>query len=98
VLSDRERDVLDEVERRLLAGDPEFAALFDAQARPRAAGRPYRPGTMIGAVLVIAFGVLVLLASSPSIALLATLSSGVLWVAWRYADLGAGLHCGGPTR
>ncbi|MBP2369068.1 DUF3040 domain-containing protein [Pseudonocardia parietis] len=80
---DRNHRVLDDLERRLCADDPEFVARFHSeQERLPAAGRP--SGARIAVVVAAVTGLLLLLLGSPAGALAAVAGTGVVWLAWRY--------------
>jgi hypothetical protein len=84
VLSDREREVLREVERQILHEDPEFARSFDARAqrlRHRAGGLGIKIFVLAGLLL----SALVLVAGSLGGAVAFAIGTGLVWLAWRWA-------------
>jgi Protein of unknown function (DUF3040) len=84
VLSDRERETLREVERRLLQEDPAFARSFEARAKrlPRPAGGP---GIKIFLIAGLLLSALVLVAGSLGGALAFATATGLIWLVWRIA-------------
>jgi hypothetical protein len=90
VLSDRDREALREVERRLLLEDPEFARSFTARARRL----PHPIGPLGGKVFLIVgllLSALVLDAGSLGGAAAFAVATGLIWLAWRRTG-GAGQH------
>jgi hypothetical protein len=84
VLSDHERKTLAEVERRLIADDPEFAQSF--RARQTSLQRdPHRRGATIAAVAAVLLVVLMLLAGSLVGALGSVVTTALIWAMWRYS-------------
>jgi hypothetical protein len=84
VLSDRERETLREVERRLLIEDPAFARTFTARAQ-----RLPHPTTGLGIKIFLITGLLlsalVLVAGSIGGAVAFAAATGLIWVTWRWA-------------
>jgi hypothetical protein len=88
VLSDRERETLREVERRLLIEDPGFARSFEARAQLL----PHPTGGLAIKIFLITgllLSALVLLAGSPGGAVTFAAATGLAWLAWRWAG---GMH------
>ncbi len=89
MLSDRERETLDQIQRRLLVEDPGFAQSFDADAqrlpppKPRDRLRWAYTAAIVVAVMLCA---LMVLAQSPGTALAFAAIAGALFMArrWRY--------------
>jgi Protein of unknown function (DUF3040) len=81
MLSEHERQVLHDLERRVAAEDPEFARSFTAP-RTRAG---HRAGLAATAAVVVAvlLGVPLLLAGSVVGALAVLVTTGLIWAAWR---------------
>ncbi|MEU4234442.1 DUF3040 domain-containing protein [Nonomuraea sp. NPDC026600] len=84
MLDDYEREALREIQRRLLVEDPEFAQAFDTDARclhrasaPDLSRRAYT----VMLVFSSGFGVILLLAGSPFIALLFAALTMWVWYA-----------------
>jgi hypothetical protein len=84
VLSDRERETLREVERRLLHEDPAFARSFEARAQllPHPAGGL---GIKIFLIAGLLLSALVLVAGSLGGALAFATGTGLIWLVWRFA-------------
>jgi hypothetical protein len=84
VLSDREREALREVERRLLIEDPEFARSFKARAQrlPHPAGGF---GIKIFLIAGLLTSALVLVAGSIGGAVAFATATGLIWLTWRWA-------------
>jgi DUF3040 family protein len=84
VLSDRERETLHEVERRLLIEDPEFARSFKARAQrlPHPTGGV---GIKIFLVAGLLLSALVLVAGSLAGAVAFVGATGLIWLVWRRA-------------
>lgn len=89
MLSDREREVLDDIQRRLLVEDPGFQRSFEAGAcRLERRRRGHRRWAYSGAIALIAMlGVLMWVAGSPNIALVLAAMAGVIWEARRRSDI-----------
>lgn len=87
MLSDREREELQDLERRLVADDPAFRRSFDDHAERLGSRRPGAGATtaLVAAVLLAA---LMLLVGSPGGALAAAAATGLVWLAFRYGDGG----------
>jgi hypothetical protein len=84
VLSDRERERLREVERRLLIEDPEFARSFEARAQ--LLPHPTRGfGIKIFLITGLLLSTLVLVAGSPGGAVTFAAATGLAWLVWRWA-------------
>ncbi|MEV1245475.1 DUF3040 domain-containing protein [Nonomuraea sp. NPDC050022] len=86
MLDDYEREALREIQRRLLVEDPEFAQSFDTDARClRRAAAPDLSRRAYTVMLVFSsvFGVILLLAGSPFIALL--FAALTMWVCYARA-------------
>jgi hypothetical protein len=81
VLDDHERETLSEIQRRLLGEDPKFAQSFDADARHLRRAAPDLSRRTYTTMLVITsgFGVTLLLAGSPFIALLFAVLTIWVW-------------------
>lgn len=84
MLSDREREVLREVERRILTEDPEFARRFDARAQ-RLAHRAGGPGIKIFVLAGLLLSALVLVAGSLGGAVAFAVATGLIWLVWWWA-------------
>ena len=82
MLSDRERHVLNEVERRLASDDPAFARRFAATVQRLGHG-PHRRVARIAIATAVLLGGLLLLAGSAVGALAAVAATGLVWLAWR---------------
>jgi threonine/homoserine/homoserine lactone efflux protein len=85
MLDDYEKNALDEVERRLLSEDPEFAQVFDVRAESLSRASAVGAGIkifLIGGLLVSA---LVLLAGSLSGAVAFAIATWLIWLAWRFS-------------
>ncbi|TWF80469.1 DUF3040 family protein [Pseudonocardia hierapolitana] len=84
MLSDRERETLREVERRLLIEDPEFARYFKARAQ-----RLPHPADGLGIKIFLIAGLLisalVLVAGSLGGAAAFAAATGLIWLTWRWA-------------
>ena len=81
MLNDHERKALSEVERRLMADDPEFARHFEArQARLQ---RHPREGAVLAVGGAVLLAVLMLLAGSVTGALGTLVVTVLLWAMWR---------------
>jgi hypothetical protein len=85
VLSDRERETLREVERRILSEDPEFARSFDAHAQRLPHASPGGVGIRIFLVVGLLLSALVLVAGSLSGAVAFATTTGLIWLAWRFS-------------
>lgn len=83
MLSDHEQQVLHELERRLMVGDPEFARSFQAREQRLPGGR-YRRVAEAAIVVGVLLSALMLVAGSPGGAL-ALAAATVLFWAWRYS-------------
>jgi Flp pilus assembly protein TadB len=83
VLSDRERNVLHELERRLAADDPAFVRAFTGSTRRLARNRPHRRAARTAIVVAVLFGGFLLLAGSPGAAIAVAGVTGLVWLAWR---------------
>jgi Protein of unknown function (DUF3040) len=81
VLSDNERKTLLDVERQLLAEDPEFARLFHDQLRQRAATRGGSNGKIAVAVAML-FSAILLLAGFATAALTCVIVTGMFCAMW----------------
>ncbi len=89
MLSDHERAALIELERGLVAQDPNFARSFDSRSF-RGSGRlpPHGPGRacLVAFVLAALLSVFMLVAGSSFSALAFAAVAGVAWVAWGRGD------------
>ncbi len=88
MLSDRERETLDQIQRRLLVEDPGFAQSFndDAQRLPREPRAPrdrLRLAYTAAIVVAVMLCALMLLAQSPGTALAFAAMAGALFIARR---------------
>ena len=86
MLSDRERETLREVERRILDEDPRFARAFEARAQRLPCGNPGGVGMTILLVAGVLLSMLVLVAGSWGIALALALATGLTWLVLRLDD------------
>jgi hypothetical protein len=86
VLSDREREALREVERRILDEDPGFAHAFEARARRLPGGSSAGVGTTILLAVGVLLSVVVVIAGSWGIALAIVLSLALIWLVLRLED------------
>ncbi|MGH3825433.1 MAG: DUF3040 domain-containing protein [Pseudonocardiaceae bacterium] len=91
MLSDRERETLDQIQRRLLVEDPGFAQSFDADAQrlprePRGPRDRLRLAYTAAIVVAVMLCGLMLLARSPGTALAFAAIAGALFMArrWRH--------------
>ena len=84
MLNDHERKTLREVERHLMADDPEFTRAFEAR-QGRLPRRPGRRGTVIAIVAGVLFAALMLIAGSLTGALAVAVTTWLIWLAWRRA-------------
>jgi Protein of unknown function (DUF3040) len=82
VLDDNERETLREVERRLLAEDPEFVNGFQAR-QSDLHRRTYRRGAAIAIVVALLLVGLMLAAGSVGGAVLWAGATAVVWGMWR---------------
>jgi len=84
VLSDRERETLEEIQRRLLLEDPGFAQSFSTRGRRlrRSRGLSRRVYTIL-LVFSAAFAVLGVVVGSPGSALVLAAVAAVIWEARR---------------
>jgi fatty acid desaturase len=84
VLDDHERETLREVERRLLADDPDFVSDFQARQShlPR---RTFRRGTIVAVVIAVLLVGLMLAAGSVGGAILWLVATAVVWGMWRHS-------------
>lgn len=85
MLSDPEWKSLCDVERQLLAEDPEFARRFEAR-QTLLSGHPRKSGARIALIVGLLLTVIMLVAGSPSGALAFAAATSVVWLAWRYFD------------
>jgi hypothetical protein len=85
VLSDHERDRLREVERQLLAEDPEFTRSFATCAR-RLRRRRLGASVKIAVMAALLLGGLMLMAGSPAGALGFAATVGLIWLAWWHSN------------
>ncbi|WP_219417390.1 DUF3040 domain-containing protein [Pseudonocardia nigra] len=83
MLSDRERNALDEVERRLTADDPTFVRAFDVNERRLLHNRRHRRGARIAAVVALLLSAVLLLAGSPGAAIAVASTTTVVWLVGR---------------
>ncbi|MGH4008272.1 MAG: DUF3040 domain-containing protein [Pseudonocardiaceae bacterium] len=85
MLSDRERETLHQIQRRLLVEDPGFVQSFDADALRLPRGRR-RWAYPVAIVVAVTLCVLMLLAQSPGTALAFAALAGALFMArpWRH--------------
>jgi hypothetical protein len=81
VLSDNERKTLLDVERQLMAEDPEFARLFHDQLRQRPATQGGSNGKIAVAVAML-FSAILLLAGFAAGALTCVIVTGVFCAMW----------------
>jgi hypothetical protein len=81
MLSDHERRVLRDLERRFAAEDPDLIRSFTAPSTPRA-GSPEAAATVAGVVALL-LGAPLLLAGSVVGALAVTATTALIWAAWR---------------
>jgi Flp pilus assembly protein TadB len=85
VLSDHERKTLRELERQLMAEDPEFPRSFDAGAHRL--GRKHC-GVTAGIAITVAVLLFALMLAVGSLggALAFGAGTGLVWLAWRHSD------------
>ncbi|TQM11800.1 DUF3040 domain-containing protein [Pseudonocardia kunmingensis] len=88
MLSDREREALREVERRILDEDPGFARAFEARARRLPRGSAGRVGATFLLVVGVLLSAVVVLAGSWGIALALALAIALAWLVLRFEDAG----------
>ena len=86
MLSDHERMTLREIERQILAEDPEFTRSFDMGVQ-----RPHRErrdgvSVKIAIMAAVLLGALMLVAGSPSGALAFAAVAGLIWLARRHSN------------
>jgi len=86
VLSDHERKTLREVERQILAEDPEFTRSFDMGAQRLRRERRDGASVKIAIVTAVLLGALMLMAGSPTGALAFAAATGLIWLAWRHSN------------
>jgi hypothetical protein len=87
---DHDHRTLDELEWHLSLEDPEFVGRFDRGQQRMSARFRHRRGNRIASSVALAVGVLLLLLGTPDGALAAMLTTGLVWLAWRYPDLFTG--------
>lgn len=85
MLSDQERKALQEVERQLIAEDPEFAQSFQADVAHVPVDHHSRT-TTIAIVVAMLCGGLIWVAGSVTDAVMLVAAGGWLWVRWRFTD------------
>jgi Flp pilus assembly protein TadB len=86
VLSDRERETLREVERRILDEDPGFARAFQERARRLPSGSAWGTGMTVFVIVGVLASAVVLVAGSLGFALAFALATGLIWLVWRLED------------
>jgi Protein of unknown function (DUF3040) len=82
VLDDNERETLREVERRLLAEDPEFVNEFQTH-QSHLQRRTHRRGAAVAIVIALLIAGLMLAAGSVGGAVLWASATAVVWGMWR---------------
>ncbi len=86
MLSDRERETLREVERRLLSEDPGFTRSFEARAQRLPRGTRGGVGLKIFLAAGLLLSAFVLVTGSAAGAVAFATATGLIWVVWRFAD------------
>jgi hypothetical protein len=87
VLNDNEQKRLLDMERRLLADDPDFARSFEEQLRLPASLQPQIGSTgKIAIAVALLFSVVLLIAGFAAAGVAFAGATGVLWVMWRFSD------------
>lgn len=88
MLSDHQRKTLEELERRLMAEDPEFPRLFDARAQHLDSHRHVGMSFAITVAIVasILFFTVMLATVSFTGALAFAAVAGLIWAVWRRSD------------
>jgi hypothetical protein len=86
VFDEHDHRTLDELERNLSMEDPEFVMRFDRGQQRMSSTFRRRRGNRIALTVAVTLGVLLLVLGSPVGAVAAVLSTGLVWLAWRYPD------------
>ncbi|MFP5070516.1 DUF3040 domain-containing protein [Pseudonocardia nantongensis] len=89
MFDDQDRHALAEIERRLTTEDPDFVARFVREQDRLATATAHRLGDRIALLVAGSSGSLLWFAGSPAGAVAAALTTGSVWLAWRFGD---GLH------
>ncbi|HEY4418040.1 MAG TPA: DUF3040 domain-containing protein [Pseudonocardia sp.] len=84
MLEDHEKETLREVERRLLADDPDFVSEFQAR-QSHLRGRTIRFGTVVAIVTALLLVGLMLAAGSVGGAVLWIVATAVVWAMWNHS-------------
>jgi ferric-dicitrate binding protein FerR (iron transport regulator) len=85
VLSDHERKTLREVERQLMAEDPDFTRAFEAR-QTRLSRRPHRLGATLAVVVAALLTVFLLVAGTVGGALVFATTTGlIIWAVWHHS-------------
>ncbi|WP_433503688.1 DUF3040 domain-containing protein [Pseudonocardia halophobica] len=90
MFDEHDHRTLDELEWNLSMEDPEFVVRFDRGQQRMSAQFRHRRGTRIALVIAVSVGVLLLLLGTPAGAVAAMLTTGLVWLAWRYPNLFVG--------
>ncbi|MEU7817472.1 DUF3040 domain-containing protein [Pseudonocardia sp. NPDC049154] len=87
MFDEHDHRTLDELEWNLSMGDPDFVGRFDRGQQRMSARFRQRRGNRIALLTALSVGVLLLLLGTAAGAVAAMLTTGLVWLAWRYPNL-----------
>lgn len=90
MFDEQDHRTLDELEWNFSMEDPEFVVRFDRGQQRMSARFRQRRGNRIALVVAVVVGVLLMLLGTPAGALAATLTTGLVWLAWRHPTVFVG--------
>lgn len=86
MFDEHDHRTLDELEWNLSLEDPEFVVRFDRGQERMSAECSRRRGNRIALSVAVIVGVLLLFLGTPDGALGAVLTTGLVWLVWRYPN------------
>jgi hypothetical protein len=85
VINDYERRTLLDLERQLAAEDPGLVESFRREFHPSAAPRRVGPTGQFAITAALVLSVVLFLVGLPSAAVACAVSTGLVWLQWRYS-------------